>query len=79
MIMRPLMLLKSVNSFYQSEFQQITQMEKDAVYHLKSHEMMPWKDILHGVAKRFQRLSNPGKVVAKTRRTSSTRGPWKTR
>ncbi len=32
MIMLPLMLLKSVNCFYKSEFQQITEMKKDAMY-----------------------------------------------
>ena len=53
MIMLPLMLLNSVNSFYKSEFQKVTKMKKDAIYRLKNHEMMPWRDILYGVAKRF--------------------------
>ncbi len=66
MIMLPLMLLKSVNGFYPSEFQPITQMKKDAIYRLKNHEMMPWREILYGVAKRFHRLTNPDKIVADT-------------
>ena len=64
--MLPLLLLNSVHSLYHSEFQKITTMKKDAIYRLKSHEKMPWKRILYGVAKRFQRLTNPNKIVADT-------------
>ena len=41
-------------------------MKKDAIYRLKNHAMMPWRDILYGVAKRFQTLTNPEKVVVDT-------------
>ena len=67
MIMLPLLLLlNSVHSLYHSEFQKITTMKKDAIYRLKNHEKMPWRRILYGVAKRFQTLTNPDKVVADT-------------
>ena len=66
MIMLPLLLLNSVNSLYRSEFQKITTMKKDAIYRLKNHEKMPWRRILYGVAKRFQTLTNPDKVMADT-------------
>ena len=66
MIMLPLLLLNSVNSLYRSEFQKITTMKKDAIDRLKNHEKMPWRRILYGVAKRFQTLTNPEKVVADT-------------
>ncbi|MCL5972422.1 MAG: transposase [Firmicutes bacterium] len=66
MIILPLLLLNSVNSFYKSEFRKVTQMKKDAIDRLKNHAMMPWRDILYGVAKRFQTLTNPEKVVADT-------------
>ena len=66
MIMLPLLLLNSVHSLYRSEFQTITTMKKDAIYRLKNHERMPWRRILYGVAKRFQTLTNPQKVVADT-------------
>ena len=66
MLMLPLLLLNSVNSLYHSEFQKVTQMKKDAIYRLKNHERMPWRNILYGVAKRFQTLANPDKVVADT-------------
>ena len=55
--MFPLMLLKSVNSFYKSEFQQVTEMKKDAIYRLKNNEKIAWRTILYGVAKQF-----PGNV-----------------
>ncbi len=64
MIMLPLMLLKSVNSFYKSDFQQVTEMKKDAIYRLKNNEKIAWRTILYGVAKQFQKLTNPKKVVA---------------
>ena len=66
MIMLPLLMLNSVHSLYHSEFQKITTMKKDAIYRLKNREQMPWRRILYGVAKRFQRLTNPGKIVADT-------------
>ena len=37
-IMMPLMLLKSVNSFYSSNYQNITKMKKDVIYRLKNNE-----------------------------------------
>ncbi len=66
MMMLPLLLLNCVHSLYHSEFQKITTMKKDAIYRLKNHEKMPWRRILYGVAKRFQTLTNPDKVVADT-------------
>ena len=65
MIMMPLMLLKSVHHFYRSEYQQVTEMKKDAIYRLKNNEKMNGRNILYGVAKRFQTLTNPKKEVAK--------------
>jgi hypothetical protein len=66
MLMLPLLLRNSVHSLYHSEFQKVTTMKKDAIYRLKNHEKMPWRRILYGVAKRFQRLTHPDKVVADT-------------
>ncbi len=64
MIMLPLMLLKSVNAFYKSDFQHVTEMKKDAIYRLKNNEKLPWRSLLYGVAKQFQRLANPKKEIA---------------
>lgn len=64
MIMFPLMLLKSVNAFYKSEFQTVSEMKKDVIYRLKNNEKMPWRRLLFGVAKKFQQLVNPQKEVA---------------
>ncbi len=61
MLMLPLLLL---NSLCLSEFPRITMMKKDVIYGLKNHDWMPWHRILYGVAKRFQTLSNPQKIVA---------------
>jgi hypothetical protein len=66
MIMLPLLLLNSVHSLYRSDFQKVTTMKKDALYRLKNQEKMPWRSILYGVAKRFQTLTNPQKVMADT-------------
>ena len=66
LIMLPLLLLKSVNSLYHSEFQTITTMKKDALYRLKNQERMPWRTILYGVAKRFQTLTHSEQGVADT-------------
>jgi hypothetical protein len=64
MIMFPLMLLKSVHAFYQSQYQNVTEMKKDAIYRLKNNEKMPWRSLLLGIAKQFQNLVNPCKEVA---------------
>lgn len=50
MLMLPLMILKSVNALYRSEFRQVTDMKKDAIYRLKNNEKMPWRDLLLSVA-----------------------------
>ena len=60
----PLMLLKSVNALYKSEFQKVTAMKKDTIYRLKNDERMPWRSLLLAVAKRFQELVNPNKELA---------------
>ena len=64
MLMLPLMLLKSVNAFYKSGFQQVSAMKKDSLYRLKNNERMPWRTLLLAVAKQFQRLVNPEKEIA---------------
>lgn len=64
MIMLPLMLLKSVNAFYKSGFQQVSVMKKDSLYRLKNNEKMPWRALLLAIAKQFQRLVNPEKEIA---------------
>lgn len=64
MLMLPLMLLKSINSFYKSEFQKVTAMKKDAFYRLKNNEKMPWRTLLLVMAKQFQQLVNPTKEIA---------------
>ncbi|MDI6915824.1 MAG: transposase [Desulfitobacteriaceae bacterium] len=63
-IMLPMMLLKSVNALYKSEFQKVTAMKKDSIYRLKNNEKMPWRPLLLAVAKQFQRLVNPEKQIA---------------
>ena len=64
MLVLPLMLLKSVNALYKSEFQKVTAMKKDSIYRLKNNEKMPWRSLLWAVAKQFQRLVNPEKEIA---------------
>ena len=59
MVMFPLMLLKTVNAFYKSQYKELTQMQKDVIYRLKNNEKMPWRKILYGVCKNFQQLVNP--------------------
>jgi len=59
MVMFPLILLKTVNGFYKSNYQGITQMQKDVIYRLKNNEKMPWRRLLYGVCKRFEQLVNP--------------------
>lgn len=59
MVMFPLMLLKTVNAFYKSQYKELTQMQKDVIYRLKNNEKMPWRKILYGVCKKFQQLVNP--------------------
>jgi hypothetical protein len=63
-VMLPLMLLNSVNSFYKSEFQKVTVMKKDTIYRLKNNEKMPWRALLMAIAKQFQHLVNPQKEIA---------------
>lgn len=64
MLMLPLMLLKSVNALYRSEFQKVTNMKKDAIYRLKNNENMPWRNLLLSVAKSFMKKVNPNKEVS---------------
>ncbi|WP_312753941.1 IS4 family transposase [Rummeliibacillus suwonensis] len=60
----PLMLLNSVNAFFKSDYQKVTEMKKDALYRLKNNERMPWRSLLLNVSKQFQRLVNPEQKVA---------------
>lgn len=64
MLVLPLMLLKSVNALYKSEFQKVTAMKKDSIYRLKNNEKMPWRPLLLAVAKQFQNLVNSQKEIA---------------
>lgn len=67
MVMFPLMLLKTVNAFYKSQYEGITQMQKDVIYRLKNNEKMPWRKLLYGVCKKFQHLVNPeGKIDSRS-------------
>jgi len=60
MIILPLMCIKSINAFYGSKFHEVTKMKKDVIYRLKNSERFPWRRLLYGVAKKFQKLcSNP--------------------
>ena len=59
LVMFPLMLLKTVNAFYKSRYEGITQMQKDVIYRLKNNEKMPWRRLLYGVCKKFEQLVNP--------------------
>jgi len=63
MLMLPLMLLKSVNALYKSEFNKVSTMKKDSIYRLKNNEKMPWRALLLVIAKQFQRLVNPTNEV----------------
>lgn len=60
----PIMLLNSVNAFFRSDFQRVTDMKKDVLYRLKNNEHMPWRSLLLSVSKQFQRLVNPEQNVA---------------
>lgn len=64
MVMLPLMLIKSINALYKSEFQKVTAMKKDALYRLKNNEKMPWRSLLLVIAQQFQYLINPSKEIA---------------
>lgn len=64
MLIFPLMLLKSVNALYRSEFQKVTSMKKDTIYRLKNNENMPWRNLLLSVAKTLMKKVNPNKKVA---------------
>lgn len=64
MLMLPLMLLKSIHALYKSEFQKVTAMKKDNIYRLKNNERMPWRPLLIAVAKQFQKLVNPEKLIS---------------
>lgn len=39
-------------------------MKKDSIYRLKNNEKMPWRPLLFGVAKQFQKHVNPEKEIA---------------
>ncbi len=39
-------------------------MTKDALYRLKNNEWVPWRTILYGIAKRYQKIVNPNQIVA---------------
>lgn len=60
----PLMLLNSVNAFFRSDFKNVTEMKKDALYRLKNNERMPWRSLLITVARQFQQLVNPEQKVS---------------
>ena len=64
LMMFPLMMLSSINSFFHSDVHAVTAMKKDTVYRLKNNEKVPWRPILYGIAKRFQKIVNPDKTVA---------------
>jgi len=64
MLIFPLMLLKSVNALYRSEFQKVTSMKKDTIYRLKNNENMPWRNLLLSVAKTLMKKVNLNKNVA---------------
>lgn len=67
MLMLPLMLLKTVNAFYKSQYEELTQMQKDVIYRLKNNENMPWRRLLYGVCKKFKQLVNPeGEIDSKS-------------
>ena len=67
MVMFLLMLLRTVNAFYKSQYEGITQMQKDVIYRLKNNENMPWRKLLYGVCKKFQQLVNPqGEIDSKS-------------
>lgn len=59
MIILPLLLIKSVNALYRSQYTKITEMKKDVIYRLKNNEKMPWRNLLYCVNKKFQQLINP--------------------
>lgn len=63
MVILPLILLKTVNAFYKSQYEGITQMQKDVIYRLKNNENMPWRRLLYGVCKKFQQLVNPQREI----------------
>lgn len=62
-IMMPLMLMKSVNAFYNSEFQNITTMKKDVIFRLKNNENMNWRKLQYCVCKQFKKLTNNSKEI----------------
>jgi len=59
----PLMIIDSVNAFYKSEFNNVTTMQKDAIYRLKNNDRMPWRNLLYHVSKQFQKRVNPNQEV----------------
>lgn len=63
-LLLPLMLLNSVHALYGTKFQKVTDMKKDTIYRLKNNARMPWRALLTAVAKRFQQMTNPEKVLA---------------
>jgi len=64
MMLLPFLVLNSVNDLFTSHFRQITAMRNDSIYRLQNDERIPWRAILYGVVRRFQRLVNPQKTVA---------------
>lgn len=62
-IMMPLMMLKSVNAFFDSRYKNITKMKKDVIYRLKNNEKMNWRKLQYGVCKKFVKLTNKSKEV----------------
>ncbi len=64
MMLLPFVVLNRVNDLFTSHFREITAMRKDATYRLQNDERIPWRAILYGVVRRFQRLVNPQKTVA---------------
>jgi hypothetical protein len=63
MLILPLLLLKSVNALYHSDFQKLTNMKESCIYRLKDNEKMPWRQLLLIIAKQFQKLVNANKQL----------------
>ena len=63
-LMMPLMMLKSVNSFFDGSNQNITKMKKDVIYRLKNNENMNWRKLQYAVCKKFIKLTNKSKESA---------------
>ncbi|WP_019416160.1 hypothetical protein [Paenisporosarcina sp. TG20] len=46
LLLFPLMLINSVNALYKSSYHYMAEMKKDAFYHLKNNERMPWRNLV---------------------------------